>query len=172
MTIYSLDVLLSQFGTSPLFHVQFSLLFLDLQESWAPKNWFFWTVVLEETGESLGLQGDQTSQSLRKSNLNIHWKEWCWSWSSNTLATWCKEPTHWKRPWYWERLKTEGANRWWDDWIALPTQWAWVWANSGRYGSLVCSSPWGRRVRHNLVTKQQLPRWYWYYQKLRSTPNC
>ena len=29
-------------------------------------------------------------------------------WSSNTLATWCEEPTHWKRPWCWERLKTKG----------------------------------------------------------------
>ena len=28
--------------------------------------------------------------------LNIHWKDWCWSWSSSTLATWCKELTHWK----------------------------------------------------------------------------
>ena len=35
---------------------------------------------------------------LKKSVLNIHWKDWCWSWHSNTLATWCKEPTHWKRP--------------------------------------------------------------------------
>ena len=38
--------------------------------------------------------------------LNIHWKDWCWS--SNTLATWCKELTHWKRPWCWERLKAKG----------------------------------------------------------------
>ena len=30
----------------------------------------------------------------RKSVLNIHWKGWCWSWNSNTLATWCKELTH------------------------------------------------------------------------------
>ena len=29
----------------------------------------------------------------RKSGLNIHQKDWCWSWSSNTLATWCKELT-------------------------------------------------------------------------------
>ena len=36
---------------------------------------------------------------LKKSVLNIHWKNWCWSWSSNILATWCKELTHWKRPW-------------------------------------------------------------------------
>ena len=34
---------------------------------------------------------------LRKSTLNIHWKDWCWSWNSNILATWCKQPTHWKR---------------------------------------------------------------------------
>ena len=35
----------------------------------------------------------------------IYWKDWCWSWSSNTFATWCEEPTHWKRPW--ERLRQE-----------------------------------------------------------------
>ena len=34
---------------------------LDYKESWAPKNWCFWTVVLEKTSESLGLQGDPTS---------------------------------------------------------------------------------------------------------------
>ena len=44
----------------------------------------------EDSWESLGLQGDQTSQSWRKSILNIHWKNWYWSWSSNTLATWSK----------------------------------------------------------------------------------
>ena len=41
---------------------------------------------------------------LNKSTLNIHWKDWCWGWSSNTLATWWEEPTHWKRLWCWERL--------------------------------------------------------------------
>ena len=54
---------------------------LNLKESWVPKNWCFWTVMLEKT-ESLGLQGDPTSQSKRKSVLNIHWKDWCWSWNS------------------------------------------------------------------------------------------
>ena len=44
--------------------------------------------------------------------LNIHWKDWCWSRSSNTLATWCAELTPWKRPWCWERLKAgEGRQR-------------------------------------------------------------
>ena len=70
---------------------------LDHKEVWAPKNWCFWTIlsncVGEDFWESLGLQGDLTSQSERKSTLNIHWKDWCWSWSSDTLATWCKEPT-------------------------------------------------------------------------------
>ena len=55
----------------------------------------------------------------------IHWKGWCWSWSSNTLATWCKDLTHWKRPWCWERLKAgrEGDNREWDGWMASLTRW-------------------------------------------------
>ena len=52
----------------------------------------------EDSWESLGLQRDQTSPSERKSVLNIHWKDWCWSWSSYTLATWCEELTPWKRP--------------------------------------------------------------------------
>ena len=84
----------------------------------------------EESWESFGLQGDPTSPSSRKSVLNIHWKDWCWS--SNNSATWCKERTHWKRPWFWLRLEAggEGYNRGWDGWMASPTQWTWVWASS------------------------------------------
>ena len=79
----------------------------------------------EDSWESLGQQREKTSQSLRKSTLNIHWKDWCLSWSSNTLATWCEEPTHWKRPWCSERLRTRGERdgRGWDGWMASPTQW-------------------------------------------------
>ena len=45
-----------------------------------------------------------STQSIeRKSVLNVHWKDWCWSWNSNILATWCKELTHLKRPWFWEK---------------------------------------------------------------------
>ena len=58
-------------------------------------------------------------------------KNWCWSWSSNTLATWCERLTHWKRPWSWERLKMgEGDNKGWDGWMVSPTRWTWVWASS------------------------------------------
>ena len=53
----------------------------------------------------------RSNQSILKeiSALNIHWKDWCWSWSSNTLATWCEEPTHWKTPCSWERGKVGGV---------------------------------------------------------------
>ena len=37
--------------------------------------------------------------------LNAHWKDWCKSWSSSTLATSCEASTHWKRPWRWERIR-------------------------------------------------------------------
>ena len=47
--------------------------------------------------ESLGLQGDPTNPFWRRSALGFLWKEWCWSWSSSTLATSCEELTHWKR---------------------------------------------------------------------------
>ena len=44
--------------------------------------------VVGDSWESLGLQVGQTSQSQRKPTLNSYWKDWCWSWSSNTLVTW------------------------------------------------------------------------------------
>ena len=54
---------------------------------------------------------------------------------SNTLATWCEELTHLKRPWCWERLKAggEGDDRGWDGWMASPTQWTGVRVNSGSW---------------------------------------
>ena len=59
----------------------------------------------------------------------------CWSWNSSTLATSCEELTHWKRPWCWERLGAggEGDYRGWDGWMTSPTQWTWVWVNSGSW---------------------------------------
>ena len=89
----------------------------------------------------------------------IHWMGWCWN--SNTLATWCEEPTHWKRPWCWERLKAggEGDDSGWDVWMVSPTQWTWVWADSRRWwrtgkpGALQFMG--SQRVGHDLVTEQQ-----------------
>ena len=58
---------------------------LDYKEGLMLKNWCFWNCgVGVDSWESLGLQGDPTSPPERKSILNIHWKDWCWSWNSNT----------------------------------------------------------------------------------------
>ena len=62
----------------------------------------------EDSWEFLGLQEVSTCQSYRKSVLNSHWKDWCWSWNSNTLATWCEGLTHLKRLCCWERLEAGG----------------------------------------------------------------
>ena len=64
--------------------------------------------------------------------LNIHWKDWCWSWKCNTLATWWEELTHLKRPQWWKRLKAggQGDDRGWDGWMVCLTQRTWVWVNS------------------------------------------
>ena len=91
---------------------------------------------------------------LRKSVLNIHWKDWCLSWSSNNLVTWCEELTHLKRPWCWERLKAgEGDDRGCDGWMASPTQWAWVWARWWRTGKPgMLQSMGSQRVGHDWTT--------------------
>ena len=120
----------------------------------------------EDSWESLGLQGDSTSPSYRKSALNIHWKDWCWSWNSNTLATWWEELTHWKRPWCWERLKAggEGADRGWDGWMASPSQWTWVWAGSRSWWRTgkpdVLQSMGSQRVGHYLATELNWRTWH------------
>ena len=103
---------------------------LGYKEVWVLKNWCCQTVVLEETLEILldckkmkpinpkGIFTGRTDGDVR----------------SNTLATWCKETILWKRPWCWEilRARGEGSDRGWGCWMVSPTQWTWVWANSGR----------------------------------------
>ena len=123
---------------------------LDHKEVWVSKKWFFPAVVLEKTLDIPLDKLDQTRQSWRKSTLNIHWKDWCWIWSFNTLATWCEEPSHLERHWCWEGLKAggEGNDRGWDGWMAPPTPWTWVWASSGHsegQGGLACCSLWGHK---------------------------
>ena len=115
--------------------------------------------VEEDSWESLGLQGDPTSPSQRRSVLCVHWKNWGWIWNSNTLATWCEELTHLKRPWCWERLKAggEGDDRGWDVWMASLTQWRWVWVDSGSWWWTrrpeVLWSIRSRRIGHDWATE-------------------
>ena len=165
---------------------------LDCEEGWMPKNWCFWSVVLEKTLESpldckeiqpAHPKGHQSwifigrtdaeaeapilwppdgkfssvqftsvqllscvwlcdpmecsapgfpvhHQRLELTQTHVHWVSDVIQ-TSNPLATWCEELTHWKRPWCLERLNAGGGDdRRWNGWMASLTQWTWVWANS------------------------------------------
>ena len=139
-------------------------------ETWTVKKAEFWKLMLlncdvgEESWESLGLQGDPTSPSWRRSVLGVHWKDWCWSWNSSTLATSCEKLTHWKRHWCWEGLGAggEGDDRGWDGWMASPTRWTWIWVNSGSWwwtgGPGVLRFMRSQRVGHDWATELN---WIW-----------
>ena len=96
---------------------------------------------------------------LKKISLEYSLEDWCWSWNSNTLATWFEVLTYWKRLWCCERLKAGGESddREWDGWMASLTQWTWVWVNSrtwwctGRPDML--QSMGLQRVGHDWVTE-------------------
>ena len=136
-------------------------------ESWTITKVEYWRTdasntnygVEEDSWESYGLQGDSTSPSYRKSVLNIHGEDWCWSWNSNSLPPWCEELTHLKRPWCWERLKAgeERGNRGWDCWMVSPTRWTQVWASSRNWWWTgkpdMLHSMRSQRVRHNWSTE-------------------
>ena len=82
---------------------------LDCEEGWAPKNWCFWTVVLEKTLESplackeiqlIHSKGDQSWVFIGRTDAEAE--------TPNTLVTSFEELTHWKRPWCWEGLGAGG----------------------------------------------------------------
>ena len=129
----------------------------------SPRNWCFWTVVLEKTFESpldckiqpVHPKGNQSWLFVGRTDAKAE--------TPNTLATWCKELTHLKRPWCWERLKAEGDDREWDGWMATPTLWTWVWLSSRSWwwtrkpGML--KSMGLQRVGHNWVTEVNWLNW-------------
>ena len=102
---------------------------LDYKESWAPKNWCFWTVVLEKNLESpldckeiqpLSPKGNQSWIFIGRTDAE-----------AETPILWLPDGKNWltgKWPWCWERLRAggEGNDRGWDGWMASPTQWTWV----------------------------------------------
>ena len=109
---------------------------LDCEESWVPKNWCFWTVVLEKTLENpldckeiqpVHSKGDQSWVFFGRNDAKttVLWP----------LATSCKELTHWKRLWCLEGLGAggEGDDRGWDGWMESLTRWTWVCVNSGSW---------------------------------------
>ena len=98
---------------------------LDYKESWALKNWCFWTVVLEKTLESpldckeiqpFHPKGNQSWIFIGRTDAEVE--------IPIAVATWYKELTHFKGPWCWERLKVggEGDDRGWDGWMTSRTQ--------------------------------------------------
>ena len=132
---------------------------LDCEESWAPKNWCFWTVVLKKTLESpldckeiqsVHPKGDQSWVFIGRTDAEAE--------NSSSLATSCKELTYWKRPLCWEGLRAggEGDDRGLDGWMASPTRWTWVWVDArswwwtGRPGMLQFTA--SQRVGHDLAT--------------------
>ena len=105
---------------------------LDYTESWALKNWCFWTVMLEKTLES-SLSSKKIQPVHPKGN-----QYWMFIGRTDSEAEtpilWPPNVKNWlmERPWCWERLKAgeEGGDRGWDGWMALPIQWTWVWVSS------------------------------------------
>ena len=103
---------------------------LDYKESWAPKNWCFWTVVLEKTLES-PLDCIRFNQSILKEISPGHSLEGLMlKLKLQYFCPWCEDLTHLKRPRCNQKLRAEGEGRGWDGWMASLTQWTWVWVNS------------------------------------------
>ena len=132
---------------------------LDYKESWMAKDWWFWTVVLEKTLESpldykeiqpVHPKGDKPWIFIGRTDAE-----------AETLVLWPPDANWivWKDPDGWERLKAgeKGVDRAWDGRVASPTQWTWIWINSGscqwtgRPG--VLQSMESQRVGHDWATE-------------------
>ena len=132
---------------------------LDYKESWALKNWCFWTVVLEKTLESpldckeiqpVHPKGDQSWCSLKGLMLKL---------KLQYFGHLMQRADSFEKTLMLGRLRAggEGDDRGWDGWMASPTQWTWVWVNSGSWWwigrpGMLQFMGW-QRVRHNWVTE-------------------
>ena len=124
-----------------------------------------WIVMLEKTLESplesLGQQAWTARRSnesiLKKINPEYSLEGLMLKLKLNTLATWCKQLTHWRRSYCWERLKAKGevGSRGWDGWMASLIQWTWTWAN--------CRRRWGtgRPGMLQYMGREELDRTWW-----------
>ena len=129
---------------------------LDYKESWAPKNWCFWTVVLEKTLES-PVDRKEIQSILKEISPEYSLEGLMLKLQYFGHLMWRTD--HWQRPWCWERLKAggEGDDRGWDGWMASPMWWTWVWLSSrswwwtGKPG--VLQSMGSQRVGHDWATE-------------------
>ena len=146
---------------------------LDYKESWVPKNWSFWTEVLEKTLESpldckeiqpVHSKGNQSWIFIGRTDVEAE-SPILWSPDVKSCLIW-KDPDA-------GRLKVggEGDNRGWDCWMASQTQWTWVWVSSGSWwwtgkpGML--QSMGSQRVGHIWASelnsyKWNREKWYWW----------
>ena len=144
------------------------MIWLDYKESWVLKNWCLWTVVLEKTLESpldwkeiqpVHPKGDQSCVFIGRTDVE-----------AETPIFWPPDAKSWligQKPWCWERLRAggEGDDRGWDDWMALPTRWTWVWVDfgswwwTGRPGVLQFMGL--QRVGHDWATELNWTESYW-----------
>ena len=127
---------------------------LDYKESWSPKNWFFWTVVLEKTLES-PLVSKRSNQSILKISPEYSLEGLMLKLKLQYFGHLMRRSDSLEKTLLLERLKArgEGDDRGWDSWMTSPTQWTWVWVNSrswwcsGKPGML--QSMGSQRVRHD-----------------------
>jgi len=133
---------------------------LDNKEIWAPKNWWFWTVVLEKTLES-PLDCKEIQPVHPKGN-----QSWIFIGRTDILKLKLQYFGHlMQRTDSFEKTlmlgKIEGRrrrdDRGWDGWMASPTWWTWVWVNSGSWWRTgkpdMRQSMGSQRVRHNWATE-------------------
>ena len=130
---------------------------LDHNGGCMPKNWCFWAVC--------GIGVDSWESPCKEIKPVNPKGNQSWVFISRTDAEAAglirRADSLEKKPWCWERLKAggEGDDRGRDGWMASPTQWTCVWANSGRWWRTgepgMLQSMKSQRVRHNLVTEQQ-----------------
>ena len=134
---------------------------LDCEESWVPKNWCFWTLVLEKTLESpldykeiqpVHPEGDQSWVFIGRTDAK-----------AETPILWLPHAKNWligKDPEAGKDILLaggEGDDRGWDGWMTSPTPWTWVWVDSrswwwtGRPGVLWFMG--SQRVRHDWATE-------------------
>ena len=133
---------------------------LDYKEGWVPKNWCFWPAVLKKTLES-PLDSKEIQPVHSKGN-----QSWIFIGRTDAEAetpilwpvTWCKELTHWKKPWCWRKLKVGEKGTAGDDVVGRHH-----WPDGHEFEqalgvgdgqrSLACCSPCGWRVGHDWVTE-------------------
>ena len=132
---------------------------LDYKESWALKNWCFQTVVLEKTLPSpldckeiqpFHPKGDQSWVLIGRTDIE-----------AETPVLWLPDAKNYSlfflRCWKRSKAEEEGEDRGWDDWMASPMRWTWVWVGSrswwwtGKPG--VLQSMGSQRVGHNWATE-------------------